>query len=98
METPSTNHVTVPAELVEAIRTFPRERVMEHCGRRIVVSPFDFYASCPDCGTRIKLRAFSALDEIEDVFDAVFSWMQQPGAAELVKRRHESLEMDSDDE
>jgi hypothetical protein len=91
MNMQSTAHLTIPAELVEAIRSFPRERTIEHCEDKIPVSPFDFYTSCPHCGSRVKLRSLSASDEIEDVFDAVFEWMQQPGAAELVRRRQETL-------
>ena len=54
--------------------------------------PFDFYATCPHCGLRLKLGAFSGVSEIEDVFDAVFSWMNQPGMAALVEKRRASLE------
>src|SRR4051812_9377466 len=81
--------VDVPADLIDAIRTSPREREAEHCGHRWPVSPFDFYATCPHCGTRFKLRSFSGVPEMQDVFDAVFEWMNQPGADDLVKRRRE---------
>jgi hypothetical protein len=91
MKTSTPANLNVPAGLVDAIRAFPQERDIEHCGVRFSVAPFDFYASCPHCGIRIKVRAFSATPEIEDVFDAIFEWMQQPGAADLVKRRQESL-------
>jgi hypothetical protein len=89
--------VDVPSHLVEAIRAFPREREVEHCGRKLVVSPFDFYAACPHCGCRIKLRSFSAGYEIEDVFDAVFEWMNQPGARDLARRRQEAIAADQEE-
>jgi hypothetical protein len=89
--------VEVPSDLIEAIRTFPLERDVEHCGDRIPVSPFEFYAKCPRCGRELKLRSFSAIPEIEDVFDAVFEWMERPGARELARRRQELLRADTDE-
>ncbi len=44
------------------------------------MSPFAIYAACPSCGTRLKVRSFASAPELEDVFDAVFTWMNQPGA------------------
>jgi hypothetical protein len=82
---------------MDAIRSFPLERQVEHCGSKWSVSPFDIYATCPDCGAQIKLRSFSALPEIEDVFDTVLEWMLQPGARELVKRRQQAIEADRDE-
>jgi hypothetical protein len=46
---------------------------------------------CPRCGVRIKVRSFSAIPEIEDVFDAVFEWMNQEGAREVAERRQATL-------
>jgi hypothetical protein len=77
----------VTRELVEAIRAFPLERKVKHCGAEFAAAPFDFYASCPRCGTRFKVRSFSGVPEIEDVFDAVFEWMNQPEAQALASRR-----------
>jgi len=76
---------------LQAIRSFPTQREVEHCGAKIVLSPFDFYATCPHCGTRLKVRSFSAHPEIEDLFDAVFEWMNQPGAGEAALRRRAEL-------
>ena len=90
-------HVDVPASLIDAIRSFPLEREVEHCGSKFVVSPFDIYATCPRCGARLKLRSFSAVPEIEDVFDALFEWMLQPEARELAKRRQHDIESDRDE-
>ncbi len=77
----------LPDELIEAIHALPTRREVEHCGRRFEVAAFEMYATCPQCGQQVKLRGFSAIPEIEDVFDAVFSWMNQPGALEAVERR-----------
>jgi hypothetical protein len=86
--------VDVTADLIEAIRSFPVEREVEHCGTRFVVAPFDFYANCPQCGTRFKVRSFSGVGEIEDVFDAVFEWMNQPTAEVAAERRRAVLKSD----
>ncbi len=91
------SHVDVPYDLIEAIRAFPREREVEHCGVKFTVSPFDFYATCPQCGCQIKLRSFSAHYEMEDVFDAVFELMNHAGAEELARRRQQALEEEADE-
>jgi hypothetical protein len=88
--------VELPEELLDAIRSLPLKREVEHCGQRFVVSPFDIYAMCPKCGSQLKTRSFSGVTEVEDVFDAVFEWMNQPGAAELVRKRQEVIEKDKD--
>jgi len=80
--------------LLEAIRSLPLQRVVEHCGSRVAVSPFELYADCSQCGMRVKVRSFSAGAEVEDVFDAVFEWMNQPGALDLARRRQEVLRED----
>ena len=86
--------VAIPGDLVEAIRSFPAERIFEHCGAPCSVSPFEFYATCPHCGIRMKMRSFSACVEIEDVFDAVFDWMNQAGVEEFIRQRREALQAD----
>ena len=86
----------VSAELLDAIVAFPVSREVTHCGTTFQLSPFDFYAECPVCQTRIKVRSFSAVTELEDVFDAVFAWMAQPGAAEVVSRRQQQIAEDVD--
>src|SRR3954452_4228155 len=89
--------VDVSEDLLEAIRTFPVQREFEHCGVRMMVAPFDFYANCPRCGARVKVRSFSGAGEIEDVFDAVFEWMNRPKAQDEARRRQMALkeEMES---
>ena len=97
MELNSDHRLDAPSSLIDAIRSFPLERGIEHCGSKFVVSPFDIYATCPRCGARLKLRSFSAVPEIEDVFDALFEWMLQPEARELAKRRQHAIESDRDE-
>ncbi len=65
--------VPISEELVEAIRDFPVQRELEHCGQTFAVSPFDIYFKCPACGQELKVRSFSGGVEIEDIFDAVFA-------------------------
>jgi hypothetical protein len=81
----------ISGNLIEAIRVFPVRREIEHCGARIAFDPFDFYVVCPRCGVRIKVRSFSAAPEIEDVFDAVFEWLNQEEAWEVAERRQAAL-------
>jgi hypothetical protein len=83
--------VGVNHALIEAITAFPLVRKVAHCGTTLRVSSFDFFATCPVCETRMKLRALSAAPDLEDVFDAVFAWMAQPGATELVRRRQQQI-------
>jgi hypothetical protein len=86
----------ISAELIEAIRSFPIEREIEHCGIKQRVNPFDIYLTCSQCGSQIKLRSFSAHFEIEDIFDAVFEWMLQPGTAALVGQRQQAIAADKE--
>jgi hypothetical protein len=89
--------IDIPWALIEGIKSSPVRREVEHCGTSFFVSPFDIYATCPSCGTRIKVRACSGVTEIEEVFDAVLEWMNQPGAEEIVSRRREEIAADKDD-
>jgi hypothetical protein len=83
---------------LESIESFPLHRDVRHCGETFQVSPFDIYADCPRCGVRIKVRSFASSVEIEDVFDAVFDWMNQAGAEDLVRRKLKVLQQDQDRE
>jgi hypothetical protein len=89
--------VEIPSALLDAIRSLPVQRSVDHCGIQFAASPFDFYAKCPVCGSRVKLRAFSASPELEDVFDAVFAWMEQPGAEEIAHQRRRVIAKDEDE-
>jgi hypothetical protein len=86
----------VTTELLDAIRRFPVERAVQHCGVQWTAPALDFYSECPKCGTRIKLRSFSASGDIEDVFDAVLEWMNQPTAGTVAQRRQQALAEDAD--
>ena len=98
MATQSKMNAHVTSELIETIRSLPVFRETKHCDTPFTVSAFDFYARCPDCGARVKLRSLSALPEIEDVFDAVFEWMNNPAAQQLAIDRQQIIAEDDDDE
>jgi hypothetical protein len=89
--------IDIPWSLIEAIKSMPLRREVKHCGSTFPVSPFDIYAECRVCGTRFKVRSFSGVTELERVFDAVFEWMNQPGAEEIVNRRRKEIAGDNDD-
>lgn len=91
-----TAEATVTPALVDAIASLPLDREVRHCGAVFRVSPFDIYATCPACGSRVKVRSFAAAPELEDVFDAVMGWMLRPGAAEVVRRRQAEIAADAD--
>jgi hypothetical protein len=97
MELNQQTTLDIPTGLLEAIRSFPVQRETEHCGVSVFASPFDFYAHCPTCGTRIKLRSFSGASEIEDLFDAVFAWMQDPVARQAAANRQQQIEAEHDE-
>lgn len=97
MELKSRLEIEVPPELIDAIHSFPARREVEHCHASFTVSPFDIYAVCPRCGVRIKVRALSAVHEVEDVFDAVFEWMNTPAGREAVERRRQEIAADGDE-
>ena len=82
--------------LIDAIHALPLSRDVLHCGQPFAVSPFDLYANCPQCRARIKVRAFSGLVEIEDVFDAVFAWINQPGAESAMQERRKVIAEESE--
>lgn len=80
--------------LIDEIEKLPVEREVVHCGTTFTVSPFAFYGVCPTCGSRIKLRSFGAVSETQDIFDAVFTWMNKSGALQLADERREELQED----
>lgn len=91
-------YLPITSDLIDAVKTFPMAREVHHCGQTFHISPFDIYAVCPSCRAQIKVRSFSAAPELEDLFDAIFEWMTQPGAAELARQRQEVIAADKDDE
>lgn len=82
------------AAVVEAIGSFPTVREVTHCGRIFTVPSFDIYATCPQCGSRLKVRAMSAGTEIEDLFDAFATWLMAPGASQLIQERQRQIAED----
>src|SRR5438067_9844308 len=91
-----TTHPPISADLIDAIKALPHRREVRHCGRTFLASTLDIYANCPQCGEPVKLRAFSGTPDLEDVFDAVLSWMLPDDAAELARRRQQALRDDLD--
>jgi hypothetical protein len=87
----------VESEMIEVIQSFPTHREVKHCNTTFSVSPFDFYGVCPICKSEIKLRASSALYEIEDLFDAVFEWLINPEAEKAFRKRQEEIIKDIDE-
>ena len=83
--------VEIDSALLEALRGFPRSRSVVHCGATINASPFAIYVSCPTCGARLKVRSFAGVPEIEDVFDAVFEWMNDPQGREHAEQRRKEI-------
>ncbi|REJ90507.1 MAG: hypothetical protein DWQ34_17150 [Planctomycetota bacterium] len=96
MATDVVRSLDVPADLIDAVRNFPTHRSVAHCGETFTVGPFEHYATCPQCGERLKLRSFSANYEIEDVFDAVFEWMNDPQAQVIAEARRRVIQVDDD--
>jgi transcription elongation factor Elf1 len=88
--------VEIDSALLDAIRTFPRSRSVVHCGDTIVASPLAIYVECPKCGQRIKVRSFAGVAEVEDVFDAVFEWMNDPTAQAYSEQRRKEIADDAD--
>ena len=54
--------------------------------------------TCPHCGARLKVRSVSAIPEIEDVFDAVFEWLNDPKAGALAEQRRQAIEAELEEE
>jgi hypothetical protein len=87
----------VSSDLIAAIRSFPTDRKVEHCNSIFSVSPFDLYGICPACKSKIKLRSFSGVYELEDVFDAVFEWLINPDALKYFAKRQKEIIEDIDE-
>lgn len=82
--------------MIEEIEKLPVEREVVHCGTTFTVSPFAFYGICPTCGSKIKMRSFGEVSETQDIFDAVFAWMNKPGALQMADERREKLLEDAE--
>lgn len=86
----------VSSDLIEALRAFPSERDIEHCGQRFPVSTFAFYATCPTCNSRIKVRGMSSHAELPDLLDAAFEWIARPENVAAARQRQQELADDPD--
>jgi hypothetical protein len=86
----------VSLDLLESIRRYPVEREVSHCGVQWTVPALEFYSICPKCKQPVKLRSYAATAELEDVFDAVFEWMNQPQAEAIANRRRQTLAAEDD--
>lgn len=84
-------NLEISHDLLEAINSFPLTREVTHCGNTFEAPPFDIYVVCPLCQVKIKVRDFSTHVEVEDIFDAIFYWMMQPGAVAVVKARQDAI-------
>jgi hypothetical protein len=90
--------IPIPRGLTDAIRSLADSRAVEHCGTQFQVNPLAMYGKCPQCGAEIKLRSFSAGDEIEDVIDAVLTWINSTAAAtHAAEQRAAELREDESD-
>lgn len=97
MENNVERELPLSQRLIDAIKSFPTRKAVTHCGTTFYVNPFGIYATCPHCATTVKIRSFAAVTELEDVFDAVFEWMNQPGVLPFVRERQEAIKQDADD-
>jgi hypothetical protein len=91
----SRDDLGISEDLLDAVRSLPAEREVEHCGAGFKVSTFDFYAECPHCGSRLKLRSLSGVPEVEDVFDAVFERLNDTAARRVAERRRQAIQDDA---
>ena len=90
--------VFVSDELITQIEKFPVSKTITHCDVPIEVSPLDFYATCPRCQVKTKLRSFGGGAALEELFDAVIAWSMKPGGLAVIEKRFEEIKADSTDE
>jgi hypothetical protein len=86
----------VPRGLIDAILAKSPWREVLHCGVTKRISTFDIYFECDVCGEEVKVRAMSGVEDVEDVFDAVFQWALDPDAASVMKARQADIRDDID--
>ena len=97
MEIPHSKELNLSHQLLQAIAAFPLERDVQcfNCDQLISISPFEFYAECPRCNAKRKVKSMSGVTELEDVFDAVFQWLDQPRALAIMEHRQRVMRDDS---
>ncbi len=81
-------------ELIDAIKSFPTHRDVSHCGLTFQVPSLAIYGTCPTCGSRIKVRSFAAVPELEDLFDAMLEWTLSPEARRVAEERQRAIAED----
>jgi len=91
MHTDKREDLGISGSLLEAIKSFPLQREIEHCGQKFSTLSLDIYGICPKCGKEVKLRSFSAVPELEDVFDAFIAWTLKSGVMDVMARRQKAL-------
>jgi hypothetical protein len=81
--------------LIDTINKLPHERtfVCTKCGQAGTASILSIYSDCQRCSTRHKLRGYGAMgDEVEDIIDAVLTWMGSGATLDAVMRRKREIE------
>jgi hypothetical protein len=86
----------IPSGLIDAILAKNPWRHVAHCGVTKRISTFDIYYECDVCGEEIKVRSMSGVEDIDDVFDAVFQWALDPDAAKVMAARQAEIRDDID--
>src|SRR4030095_4046665 len=93
--------IPIPYRLLEMIRGFPLAREVTPCGSTFEVSWFDYYAICPKCSTRLRVRGLSGNVDLEGLIDSVLEWIETNHADEVVRKRRaeirEGVEREDDD-
>ncbi len=86
------------ARVIEDIESLPhyREFTCKQCGHRQSAYSLTIQARCERCNTPVKLRRYAATPEIEDVIDAVLSWLGQGREFELAMERKRVIDSSAD--
>jgi hypothetical protein len=71
------DRLSYPIDYVyQLLETFPKTRQVYHCGTVHTISNLDMYLMCSKCNIKIKLRAFGAPKEIQDIILLVKKWIE----------------------
>jgi len=74
-----------------------KEFACSHCGHRQRAYTLLIQVHCEKCNTRLKIRGHASIgSEIEDVIDAVLSWLGQGREFELAMQRKQVIDSSSD--
>jgi hypothetical protein len=85
-------------EVIEDIQHLShyREFTCKQCGHKQRVYSLVVQSHCERCNTPVKLRRYSAAPEIEDVIDAVLSWLGTDKEFELAMERKQEIDSSPD--